>query len=311
MRCDSFRPLSPSTLSRVHLILITLAFSNCGTIAFSQDLFPTDSDSFASQLRPTVKWHSPNSEFSSLLVSHRVAWQPLDDELSELSLSLPDPNPEGENGDTDEPEGEQSENGPEELSPPDGQSSPTGEPDDSSQKSLADHLKKGGERMNQRLDLLRKPANQLRLVPHAIATEDQVVPDNRAAEVFASQPEQVISGTWHPTLRAERVHVPFCHRPTYFQELNLERCGQTDCGSCGCLQNAISSFWFLGNAFALPYRIATQPPCQCVSAYGDCTACSAYAHAIEPLGCTKNDPSSVRGALAQAASMAGFAFLIL
>ncbi|WP_146577762.1 hypothetical protein [Neorhodopirellula pilleata] len=177
-------------------------------------------------------------------------------------------------------------------------------------ETLADQFRRDAERLETRLAALHKPAGQLTLVPDVLAIDDSVEPVNQAAVIFASESPQRISAQWPPIVKAERVHVPFCHRPTYFQELNLERCGRIDCQSMGCLQNAYSSFWFLSNAALLPYRSVTQSPCQCVSAYGDCTTCQQYPIPIEPLDSQGERSDCTRGMLMQAASMAGFAFLV-
>jgi hypothetical protein len=53
----------------------------------------------------------------------------------------------------------------------------------------------------------------------------------------------------------------FQHRPLYFEEPNLERYGY----SCGILQPAASTAKFYCNVVALPYKMAVDPPCSCVS----------------------------------------------
>lgn len=168
------------------------------------------------------------------------------------------------------------------------------------------------ERLAARLLSLRKPATSLTVGLATIATEESGVrePVNRAAAILSDQPPRFIDGSFDEIVRADRVAVPFCHRPTYFQELNLERCGQLDCERYGCLQNACSSLWFLTNAALLPHRIGSQSPCKCVGSYGDCRTCQRYGMPIEPLCDKKADSENLRGALLQAASMAGFAFLI-
>ena len=176
---------------------------------------------------------------------------------------------------------------------------------DESTGSLADQLKEDAARLEVRLAALQKPAHQLTLVPDFLDSEDSIEPVNQAAAVLVSVPPRRVSAQWQPILKAERDHVPFCHRPTYFQELNLERCGLTDCESMGCLQNAYSSLWFLTNAALLPYRSVTQSPYACVPAYGDRTTCQESPLPIEPLGCQRGPSHCPRGALMQAASMAG------
>lgn len=168
------------------------------------------------------------------------------------------------------------------------------------------------DRLTARLASLRKPASSLTLaVPATRADESGTLePINRAAVFLSNQPSRIVEGSFDEIVRADRMPMPFCHRPTYFQELNLERAGQVDCQRCGYWQNAYSSVWFLTNAALLPYRIATQPPNQCVGGYGDCRTCQKFDTSIEPLCDKMAESKNLRGTLLQAASMAGFVFLI-
>jgi hypothetical protein len=52
----------------------------------------------------------------------------------------------------------------------------------------------------------------------------------------------------------------FCHKPLYFEEINLERYGY---GCCGCLQYGVSAAHFFGTVPALPYLMAADCPCEC------------------------------------------------
>ncbi len=169
----------------------------------------------------------------------------------------------------------------------------------------------GEARLAQRLAVLRKPSSQLTLGLKSEDPDTADEPKNIAADLLSESPVEYLSADFLPIPQADRVHTRFCHRPTYFQELNLERCGQLDCEKWGCLQNAYSSFWFLTNSTLLPYRVASQPSCQCVQAYGDCTTCQRYDRSIEPLKCGCQDKSSVRGFVVQAATVAGFVFVAL
>lgn len=51
-----------------------------------------------------------------------------------------------------------------------------------------------------------------------------------------------------------------CHRPLYFEEINLERYGY---GCCACLQPAVSAAHFFGTVPALPYCMAADCPGEC------------------------------------------------
>jgi hypothetical protein len=61
--------------------------------------------------------------------------------------------------------------------------------------------------------------------------------------------------------------VPTCiaYHPLYFQQVSLERYGQT---YCPCLQPVISSGQFFGTALALPGLMVLDWPCDCLYAYG-------------------------------------------
>jgi hypothetical protein len=52
----------------------------------------------------------------------------------------------------------------------------------------------------------------------------------------------------------------FCHRPLYFEERCLERCGQKQC----CCQPAASAAHFFGTAILLPVEFCCQCPGDCV-----------------------------------------------
>jgi hypothetical protein len=51
-----------------------------------------------------------------------------------------------------------------------------------------------------------------------------------------------------------------CHRPLYFEEINLERYGY---GCCECIQPAVSAAHFFGTIPALPYCMAEHCPGDC------------------------------------------------
>ena len=53
----------------------------------------------------------------------------------------------------------------------------------------------------------------------------------------------------------------FCHRPLYFEEINLERYGY---GCCECLQPAASAAHFFATVPALPYCMAAECPGECI-----------------------------------------------
>jgi len=119
------------------------------------------------------------------------------------------------------------------------------------------------------------------------------VPGNAAAEFFAK--EGVVNGNgdrgpgWIDNTFGGHA-ARFCHRPLYFEETFLERYGHThDCCRhlpgcdrlceyeccCECrdqfgnlLQSAVSAAHFYGTVPLVPYKMATNPWCECVNTQG-------------------------------------------
>jgi len=56
-----------------------------------------------------------------------------------------------------------------------------------------------------------------------------------------------------------------CHRPLYFEEINLERHGY---GCCACLQPVVSAAHFFATVPALPYCMAVDCPGECIYTLG-------------------------------------------
>lgn len=162
-------------------------------------------------------------------------------------------------------------------------------------------------RLAMRLAELNKPAALLTISVPPPQIGD--TPVNQAAEIFDEAPYW-IRGHEGFAPPARRVHMAFYHNPTYYQELNLERCGQLDCERYGYLQNLYSSVWFIGNTSLLPYRLASQPPCDCVLSYGDCPTCHDYYCPLEPLQFGESCAPTRRGLLSQSAALAGFVLLL-
>ncbi|NND98329.1 MAG: hypothetical protein HKN47_13485 [Pirellulaceae bacterium] len=159
------------------------------------------------------------------------------------------------------------------------------------QRAMAAHLHR-----------LQKPVREIRLA--VATTRDQVGPDNRAVQVTGHQSQQWITETGVQRPAADRYSVPFCHRPLYFEQIDLERCGN----HYGCLQNAVSAGYFLVNTAFLPYRLGTQCCDDKVPTRGDCRTCESFSTNIEPLACCGLKP---KGLITQAAALAGFTFLVL
>ena len=154
---------------------------------------------------------------------------------------------------------------------------------------------------------LRKPVAEIRLG----ATSDADIvdrPPNRAGELLVLDAPQWITATGGRATPPSRYPVSFCHRPLYYQQPDLERCGRTfSCGEhrVGCMQNAVSGFTFLVNTMVLPYRLATERPECLIPHQGDCRTCQSTGGDIDPL-----QPGAC-GWVTQAAAIAGFTFLLL
>jgi hypothetical protein len=56
-----------------------------------------------------------------------------------------------------------------------------------------------------------------------------------------------------------------CHKPLYFEEVQLERYGHS---ACPTVQAALSGVHFFGNVFFLPYHMGVNPPNECQYALG-------------------------------------------
>ena len=148
-----------------------------------------------------------------------------------------------------------------------------------------------------RLEKLRKPLTDVRIE----ATVGERTPTSGAAVLLGDQVLSTITSSGASIRQPDRYTVSSCHRPLYFEELNLERCGNT----YGCATNLVSGVHFLTNTAMLPYRMATQRPDCPVPSHGDCKTCQQYSNDIEPFA------RNPRGALAEAAVLAGIVLLLL
>lgn len=92
-----------------------------------------------------------------------------------------------------------------------------------------------------------------------------------------------------------------CHKPLYFEDVQLERYGH-EVGPV--LQPLISSAHFFGNMLILPYKMGINPPSECQYALGYYRPGNCAPYMIQPF------PFSLRGAAAQAGFVSGAAALI-
>ena len=93
----------------------------------------------------------------------------------------------------------------------------------------------------------------------------------------------------------------FCHRPLYFEEINLERYGHN---FGHCVQPFVSGVAFFGRAPLLPYMMAAEPPCECQYTLGH----------YRPGSCAPYQPHhlpwSTKGFLLEAGIITGLFFAI-
>ncbi len=92
-----------------------------------------------------------------------------------------------------------------------------------------------------------------------------------------------------------------CHKPLYFEQVQLERYGH-EIGPV--LQPLVSTAHFFGNIPLLPYKMGIHPPNECQYALGYYRPGNCAPYMIQPL------PWSLRGAAVQAAVVTGGAALI-
>lgn len=69
-----------------------------------------------------------------------------------------------------------------------------------------------------------------------------------------------------------RNQYPLFFNPLYFEDPNMERCGQ----GFGCLTEFVSAARFFGRVPVVPYMMGANPPLSCVPSLGDCPTCHAF-----------------------------------
>jgi hypothetical protein len=92
-----------------------------------------------------------------------------------------------------------------------------------------------------------------------------------------------------------------CHKPLYFEELQLERYGHT---AGPIVQPFLSGAHFFGSIAVLPYQMGIHPPNECIYQLGLYRPGSCAPWMIEPI------PISLRGALYQTGAVLGGIYLI-
>ena len=151
----------------------------------------------------------------------------------------------------------------------------------------------------------RRPLTAIRLADSIVQFDDSGQP---LAKPEDSNPEQLtatpaehhyVPAPWHRS-HASRNTYPIRYQPLYFEDPNMERCGETG----GCLTEFKSIAHFAGRIPLLPYMMASNSPHKCVRALPDCPTCQQFgpnAYLPKP---------TVKAIAVQAAATVGAIYLI-
>ncbi len=112
--------------------------------------------------------------------------------------------------------------------------------------------------------------------------------------------EQFAGRNWMPQTLTWKASA-LCHKPLYFEEVQLERYGHT---AGPIRQPLLSGAHFFANLFTLPYQAGINPPWECRYALGYYRPGSCAPWLLPPV------PLSVRGGLWQAGAVLGGVYLI-
>ena len=103
--------------------------------------------------------------------------------------------------------------------------------------------------------------------------DDAVLPDQQAAETYARVYGQRMVPAYWVDYDLMVPRLAFAYHPLYFEDPNLERCGN----SFGCiLQPIASGAYFFANVAMLPGKMLVAPPCRYVCPNPDCEPCEWY-----------------------------------
>jgi hypothetical protein len=133
------------------------------------------------------------------------------------------------------------------------------------------------------------------------ASSQEPVFRGTAEQYFATKGSVFLAPRSWPQRTPEAAAYQFYSRPLWFEDANVERCGQT----VGCLQPVCSGTYFFANTLLMPYRFAAEPQCATVPQKQFCPPGCRYTHAQNYL-----PPWSPAGALAEGAAATGLIFLI-
>ncbi|QDV70820.1 hypothetical protein Poly24_45530 [Rosistilla carotiformis] len=175
---------------------------------------------------------------------------------------------------------------------------PVEQPSDESETTTASGEADSAKRdpIAERMARLTKPLGQIRLEP---VSDGSKSPEDKAAAQLSGE-VTVITAEFLPFAPFDRYPICSCHNPLYFEEPDLERCGN----GCGIATTAVSALHFLANTVTLPYQVAADPPCKTHCALGDCRCCEQMPR-MRPFEC------KLHAATLQGLATAGFVFLLL
>ena len=111
-------------------------------------------------------------------------------------------------------------------------------------------------------------------------------------EVYTRKAPTPITYTWKASA--------LCHKPLYFEDVQLERYGHT---ICPLLQPALSGARFWLTIPILPYLMGVNPPNECIYDLGYYRPGSCAPNMLDPI------PISLRGGLMQAGATVGFFYI--
>ena len=123
----------------------------------------------------------------------------------------------------------------------------------------------------------RRPLTAIRLADSIVQLDESGQPlakpeDSNPQQSTATPAEHhYVPAPWHRS-HASRNTYPIRYQPLYFEDPNMERCG--DAG--GCLTEVKSIAHFAGRIPLLPYMMASDSPHKCVRALPDCPACQQF-----------------------------------
>lgn len=125
-------------------------------------------------------------------------------------------------------------------------------------------------------------------------------PNDTAFAILQNRKPFNVFGISRDPWQASRDSYPFYHKPLWFEDPNLERCGR----GWGPFTSTVSAIRASANIPILPYRFTAEKPWSCVRTLPDCTTCEKFGvRAYLP-------PWSLSAAAVQAAATVGIIYIV-